>query len=91
MSQDAAKSMRNTVWIAFGIALVLVNVIAEVGNFYTGIQVHMFLRIAIILGVTFGAAIFRGSFILVSKMDEEKPLSGHVKDTLGPDGKKAGR
>ena len=37
--------MRKAVWTSFGIALILVNLIAEVGEYYTGIHVHMFLRI----------------------------------------------
>lgn len=82
-------TMRTAVWSSFGISLVLVNVIAEVGTYYTGIQVHMFLRLALVVGVTAGCAIIAGSVILVHKLEEEKPLSGHVRDTLGPDRKKS--
>ena len=46
--------MRKAVWISFGVALILVNIIAEVGEHYTGIHIHMLLRIALILGVTMG-------------------------------------
>lgn len=77
--------MRKIVWTSFGIALVLVNVIAEVGQHYTGIEVHMFLRIALIVGVTTGAAVLGGAGILVNKLDEEEPLSGRARDTLGAD------
>ena len=48
----------------------------------------MFLRIAIIIGVTFGAFIFSGSTHLIDQLEKEKPLSGHVSDTLGADRKK---
>ena len=77
--------MKKIVWVTFGIALVLVNVIAEVGRYFTGIEVHMFLRIALIVGVTAGASVLGGAGILVSKLDEEKPLSGRARDTLGAD------
>ncbi|MCH2323083.1 MAG: hypothetical protein MK317_00125 [Pseudomonadales bacterium] len=84
----SAFTMQKAIWTSFGIALVLVNVIAEVGEYYTGIHVHMLLRIALIVGVTIGASVLAGATILVSKMDEEVPLSGHVKDTLGADRRK---
>ena len=81
--------MKKVVWIAFGIALVLVNLIAEIGYYYTGIFIDMFLRIALIVGVTLGAAIFKGTFILIGNLEQEKPLAGSVKDTLGPDRKQS--
>ena len=46
--------MRKAVWTSFGIALILVNLIAEVGEYYTGIHVHMFLRIALIFRCNYG-------------------------------------
>ena len=79
--------MKKAVWTSFGIALVLVMLIAEVGEYYTGIHVPMLLRIALIFGITMGAFILAGSTILVAKMAEEVPLSGHVRDTLGADRK----
>lgn len=75
-------------WITFGIALVLVNVIAEVGAYFTGIEIHQFLRIALIVGVTIGASILGGASILIGKLDNERSLSGNAKDTLGADRKK---
>ena len=81
-------TMRTAVWGSFGISLVLVNLISEVGFYFTGIDVHQFLRISIIIGITAGFSIIVGSIILVSKLEEEKPLSGYVRDTLGPDRKK---
>tara|TARA_B100000579_G_scaffold429566_1_gene441527 strand:- start:227 stop:475 length:249 start_codon:yes stop_codon:yes gene_type:complete len=81
--------MRNTVWISFGIALISVNLIAEIGEYFTGIHIHMFLRIALILGVTMGAFVLSGAITLVHKMDEEVPLSGRVRDTLSADKKKS--
>ena len=71
--------MRNAVWISFGIALVFVNLIAEIGEYFTGIHIHMLLRIALILGVTMGAFVLSGAITLVHKMDEEE---GH-RDSCG--------
>ena len=81
--------MRNAVWISFGIALISVNLIAEIGEYFTGIHIHMFLRIALILGVTMGAFVLSGAITLVHKMDEEVPLSGRARDTLSADKKKS--
>ena len=80
--------MRKVVWTSFGVALVLVNLIAEIAAVYTGIFVSMFIRVAIILGVTIIAMVFSGSIALVNHLEKEKPLSGHVRDTLGEDRKK---
>ncbi len=80
--------MRKIVWLVFGIAFVLINVISEVGEYYTGIHIHMFLRIAFILGVTMGVSILGGTMILVNGLGEEKPLSGYVRDTLSADRKR---
>ena len=85
----AEVSMKKIVWLSFGIALVLVNLIAEIGEYYTGIEVHMFLRIAIIFGVLLGSFVFGGASALLNAMDEEKPLAGTVRDTLGADRKKS--
>lgn len=74
--------MRIIVWTVFGVALVLINVISEVGEYYTGIHIHMMLRISFILGVTMGMSILAGTMLLVYQLGEEKPLSGYVKDTL---------
>tara|TARA_X000000950_G_scaffold235463_1_gene285914 strand:- start:669 stop:914 length:246 start_codon:yes stop_codon:yes gene_type:complete len=80
--------VKKIVWTAFGTSFVLVNVIAEVGAYYTGIYIHMFFRIALIVGVTLGATVLGGTFKLIDVLDQEKPLAGTVKDTLGADRKK---
>jgi hypothetical protein len=82
--------MRKVVWTSFGVALVLVNLIAEIAAIYTGVFVSMFIRISIIIGVTTVAMIFYGTIALVNNLEKEKPLSGHVRDTLGEDRKKDG-
>lgn len=81
--------MKKIVWISFGIALVLVNAIAIIGEYFTGIEIHMFLRIAIIFGITIGSFVLGGASVLINTMDKEKPLAGTVRDTLGADRKKS--
>ncbi|MFT4863136.1 MAG: hypothetical protein ACI95C_002364 [Pseudohongiellaceae bacterium] len=80
--------MKKTVWICCGVALVLVNVIAEVGYYYTGIYIDMLLRVSLVFGITMGVTILISSINLVQNLDKEVPLSGNVKDTLGPDRRK---
>ena len=80
--------MKKIVWTAFGVSLVLINVIAEIGFYYSGVYIHMFFRIALIVGVTGGVAVLGGTFKLIDALETEKPLSGTVRDTLGADRKK---
>lgn len=80
--------MKKIVWTTFGIALVLVNVIAEVGAWLTGIEVPMLLRIALIGGVTLGMTVLAGAFVAITQLDEEKPLSGRARDSLSADRRK---
>lgn len=77
--------MNKTVWITFFISLILVNVIAELVYYFSDFNIVMFFRITLVLGITAIAAIFVGSSMLIKKLEEEKPLSGHVRDTLGAD------
>lgn len=77
--------MKKYVWASFGAALVLVNLVAEAGGRMTGIEVPMLLRIALIVGVTAGGAALGGASLLVGKLEEEKPLAGAARDTLGPE------
>lgn len=79
------KFVRNVVWITFTVALVLVNVIAEVGYRLSGIEVHMILRISLIIGVTFGVSVLAGAAVLIRNLEGEKSLSGNAHDTLGAD------
>ncbi len=81
--------MKHVVWITFGISLVLVNLIAELVFYLSGVYIEMFFRIVLIFGITTIAAIFVGAILLIGKLEEEKPLSGHVNDTLGADKKKS--
>lgn len=77
--------MKKAVWITFFLALVLVNVIAELVYYFSGVYIVMIFRISLVLGITVIASIFVGTMLLVGKLEQEKPLSGNVKDTLGAD------
>lgn len=79
--------MKKTVWITFGVALVLVNLVAEALNYFSGIYVVMIVRISLVLGITMIASVFVGSSMLLGKLEQERPLSGRVRDTLGADKK----
>ena len=81
--------MKKAVWISFAISLVLVNLIAEIVSYFAGISIVMVIRISVILGITLITAVFAGTIMLVSKLEEEKPLSGHVSNTLGADRKES--
>jgi NAD/NADP transhydrogenase beta subunit len=74
--------MKKAVWIAFGIALVLVNLFAWLAEQFSGLHIPMILRLALVLGITMGSIVFSGAFALINKLDEERPLTGHVNDSL---------
>ncbi len=67
--------MKKAVWIAFFVALVAVNALAEAMAHFAGVQVAMIHRLALVLSITAIAAIFAGSMLLVSKLGTERPLS----------------
>lgn len=79
--------MKKTIWITFAVSIVLVNLIAELVFYFSGFPIMMFFRVTLILGITMIATVFVGSLMLVGKLEQERPLSGHVKDTLGADKK----
>lgn len=80
--------MKHAVWITFVVSLVLVNIIAEAVFYFSGVEIVMFFRIILVFGITIIAAIFVGTIMLIGVLEKEKPLSGHVSDTLGSDKKK---
>lgn len=79
--------MQKAVWITLAVAVVLVNAFAEGIDYYAGIEIIMFYRIVMIFSFTAVASIFVGAMVLIHSLEEEKPLSGHVSNTLGPDRK----
>jgi hypothetical protein len=78
--------MKKTVWISFFISLVLINLFAWLMQQYSGFTIPLVLRLVMVLGITFGSIVFAGAFALVSKFEEEKPLTGHVNDSLQQEG-----
>lgn len=83
--------MKKTVWIVFGIALVVVNLAAWLVEQATGLHLAMLLRLAMILGITMAASIFVGAYVLLSKFEEEQPLTGEGGGTLERGSGKEGR
>jgi hypothetical protein len=79
--------MKHAVWITLLVALVVVNVAAELVFYFSGVTIAMFYRIVLVTGITVISAVFVGAILLVRVLDGEKPLSGHVRNTLGADKK----
>ena len=77
--------MKKAVWITLIVSLVLVNLVAEAVFYFSETYINMFFRISLVMGITAIASIFTGAILLIGKLEEEKPLSGHVSDTLGAD------
>ncbi len=74
--------MKKAVWIAFVVALVLVNLFAWLVHQFTGFNIPMILRLTLVLGITVGTVVFSGAFALINKLDEERPVTGTVNDSL---------
>ena len=74
--------MKKTVWISFIVSLVLINGFAWLMQQYSGFTTPMVLRLVMVLGITIGSIVFAGAFALVNKFEEERPLTGHVNDSL---------
>ena len=74
--------MKKTVWSSFIVSLILINLFAWVMQEYSGFTIPMILRLVMVLGITIGTIVFAGAFALVSKFEEERPLTGHVNDSL---------
>ena len=79
--------MKHAVWVTLLVALVVVNVAAELAFYFSGVYIGMLFRIALVMGITIIASVFVGAMLLIGTLEEEKPLSGHVSDTLGADKK----
>ena len=79
--------MKHAVWITLLVALVVVNVAAELAFYFSGVYIGMLFRIALVMGITIIASVFVGAMLLIGTLEEEKPMSGHVSDTLGADKK----
>lgn len=65
--------MKKTVWIGLFAALLFVNLVAWLGERYTGIHIAIPYRLAIVLGITAIITVFAGAWQLVMKAEQEKP------------------
>ncbi len=65
--------MNKVVWIGFICALIFVNLVAWLGERYTGIHIAIPYRLAIVLGITAIITVFSAAWQLVMKAEEEKP------------------
>lgn len=65
--------MKKAVLISFLSALVLVNLLAWIGESTGSVEIPMLYRLAVILGITLITAVFVGSWALMRKADKEQP------------------
>jgi branched-subunit amino acid ABC-type transport system permease component len=65
--------MKKAILITFVIAIVVVTLAGWLVQTYTDIRMGWAVRIPLILGITFIAAIFSGAGSLVSKASRDKP------------------
>ncbi len=79
--------MKHAVWVTLLVSLLIINIAAELVFYFSGVYIVMSYRLVLVTGITVIAAIFVGAILLIGKLEEEKPLSGHVSDTLGADRK----
>lgn len=79
--------MAKFVWTTMFVALIAMIAIAEIGENMTGIHIPWVMRLSIVLGVTVGYSFLKLTFNLITEMEQEKPLAGTVRNTLGPDRK----
>ena len=77
--------MANYVWTTCFVALITMIAIAEIGEYLTGTHIPWVMRLSLVLGMTVGMTFLKSTLNLVTAMEEEKPLAGTVRNTLGPD------
>jgi hypothetical protein len=65
--------MKKTVWLVFGISLVLVNVLAIGADYWGGVYIALPYRLAIVLAATLVTIIFSGAWQLMKTAESEKP------------------
>ena len=78
--------MKKIIWITFGAAIIIVNLVAWITEMATGFHIAMLFRLTLILGITLITTIFTGAFFLVSKFEEERPLTGYIDNTVEDQG-----
>lgn len=67
--------MKKAVWTAFFVALVVVNGLAWLAEYFAGLYIPVPYRLTVVLSITFITLIFAGAAALVSKADTEIPLT----------------
>lgn len=67
--------MKKTVLLSFLLAVMLVNLAAWAVENWSEVTIVWPFRIALILGITFIAAVFSGAAALVSAAEQEKPVN----------------
>jgi hypothetical protein len=77
--------MATYVWKTCFVALITIIAIAEIGEYITGTHIPWVMRLSLVLGMTVGMTFLKSTLNLVTAMEGEKPLSGTVRNTLGPD------
>lgn len=69
--------MKKAVWTAFLVALVVINGLAWLVEYFAGLYIPVPYRLTVVLGITFITLVFAGAAALVSKADTEIPLTRH--------------
>lgn len=67
--------MKKAVWTAFLVALVLINGLAWLVEYFAGLYIPVPYRLTVVLSITFITIVFAGAAALVSKADTEIPLT----------------
>jgi len=74
--------LKKIIWITFFTAIVLVNLAAWMVETFSGLYIVPLFRVALIFGITMITMIFTGAFMLINKIEEESPLTGHDQHSL---------
>lgn len=72
--------MKKAVWTAFLIALVVINGLAWLVEYFAGLYIPVPYRLTVVLSITFITLVFAGAATLVSRADTEIPLTRHDKN-----------
>lgn len=81
--------MKKAVWTAFLVALVVINGLAWLVEYFAGLYIPVPYRLTVVLSITFITLVFAGAAALVSSADREIPLTRHDKDREASSDKQA--
>ncbi|MEX1197614.1 MAG: hypothetical protein WEB57_07125 [Pseudohongiellaceae bacterium] len=82
--------MKKAVWTAFLVALVVINGLAWLVDYFTGLHIPLPYRLTVVLSITFITLVFAGAAALVSQADTEIPLTRYDEPPESAPGKRAG-